>query len=186
MCLQCHRQLSRTSLALTPSTRCPVFFLQFLTCCQPPSLPPNYPLILQMLTQCGKWQSTWFKEKELRGKPEDRPQDPECQERNRDRERRQESKWRNTRTDTVDKDRRNQMQAGATKLKRRRKEEPTTTRLPVLDKTNLVSATTYEISLSQANLYLVPWWNKKFNQKSLKLQSKTFSREETLNFKHLL
>lgn len=58
----------------------------------------------------------------------------------------------------VDKDVRNQMQAKAVKLKGRLKEEPTATGITILgqNRLSLVSATTYEISLLQENLYLVP------------------------------
>ena len=60
---------------------------------------------------------------------------------------------------TADKDIKNQMEVEAAKLKTRRKAESTTTRLSILgqNQPSLVSATTCEISLSQAKLYLVPW-----------------------------
>lgn len=40
------------------------------------SLAPNYPLPWQMLKLRGKWKSNCFKDKKLREKSEERPQDP--------------------------------------------------------------------------------------------------------------
>lgn len=51
-----------------------------------PSLTPNYSLTWQMLKLHGKWKSNCFKDKKLRGKSEERPQDPEWKGKKRERE----------------------------------------------------------------------------------------------------
>lgn len=95
----------------------------------------------------------------MRGKPEDRPQDPECQERNRDRERRQESKQRDTHAGTVDKDVRKSDAGLSHKVEENMKRRAYNYKNPYSgqNQISLLSAITCEISLSQANLDLFPW-----------------------------
>lgn len=89
-------------------------------------------------------------------------------------------KQRDTHAGTVDKDIRKSDAALSHKVEENMKRRAYNYKNPYSgqNQISLLSAITCEISLSQANLDLVSWWNTKFHKKSLKLKSNIVKRVE--------